>query len=120
MTFKIELVNVNLHDFDVRESDLYSYDFFEPYCLQLIDDHIELKNLSKPKSGGVFVDFVNGKLAWRRLHGGGNGQPIAKAVFSKKKEKPGGTLPRSFLYSLLPMTELIWLIIGRFFMNQYT
>ena len=88
MTFKIELVNVNLHDFDVRESDLYSYDFFEPYCLQLIDDHIELKNLSKPKSGGVFVDFVNGKLAWRRLHGGGNGQPIAKAVFSKKKEKP--------------------------------
>ena len=66
MTFKIELVNVNLHDFDVRESDLYSYDFFEPYCLQLIDDHIELKNLSKPKSGGVFVDFVNGKLAWRR------------------------------------------------------
>ena len=50
MTFKIELVNVNLHDFDVREADLYSYDFFEPYCLQLIDGHIELKNLSKPKS----------------------------------------------------------------------
>ncbi len=41
--------------------------------LQLIDH--------RPKAAGpVFVDFVNGKAAHRRQHGGGRGQTIAKAI----------------------------------------
>src|SRR5690606_23122611 len=30
--------------------------------------------------GPVFADFVEGALAYRRLHGGGRGQPVARAV----------------------------------------
>ena len=86
--YKIQIANINLTDLGVNEDLLNSYEFEVPYRLQWHDEHIELRNLVKPKEKGIFVDFVNGKLAWRRLHGGGSGQAVAKAVFSKKKEKP--------------------------------
>lgn len=84
----LSFIDLNPQDLQVDLSLLNSYEFNEPLALCLKDQHIELRNLAKPNMNGVYVDFVYGKLAWRRLHGGGNGQPIAKAIFSKKKEKP--------------------------------
>lgn len=49
---------------------------------------LELRKLSDPKLGAVFVDFISGKMAHRRKFGGGRGEAIAKAVGIKKDYLP--------------------------------
>ncbi len=51
-------------------------------------DRLELREIGQGKPGPVFVDFTTGKSAYRRLHGGGRNQPIAKAVGLKKNRCP--------------------------------
>lgn len=50
------------------------------FALQLGADGLQLLELGPGAPGPVRVDFVEGALAHRRLHGGGSGQAIAKAV----------------------------------------
>lgn len=53
------------------------------------EDSLALHQLDEPKLGAVFVDFASDALTFRRLHGGGRKEAIAKAVGIK-----GETLPR--------------------------
>jgi len=48
---------------------------------------LELKQLDEPKTGTVFVDFASDALTYRRQHGGGKKESIAKAVGLKGKDK---------------------------------
>ncbi|MGY0637994.1 MAG: class I SAM-dependent methyltransferase [Paraglaciecola chathamensis] len=42
--------------------------------------HLALKQLDEPKVGEVLVDFASDALTFRRLHGGGKKEAVAKAV----------------------------------------
>lgn len=44
-----------------------------------------LRHTELPKQGDVLVDFCSGTAAWRRKHGGGKSEAIAKAVGLNKK-----------------------------------
>ena len=50
------------------------------FALQVGSDGLQLVELVEHGPGPVRVDFVDGASAHRRLHGGGSGQMIAKAV----------------------------------------
>lgn len=43
-------------------------------------NHLELRQLDEPKVGAVLVDFSSDALTFRRLHGGGKKEAIAKAI----------------------------------------
>lgn len=58
----------------------------QDYCLLMEDKGLSLIRPHDKKMGGLYVDFCEGALAWRRHHGGGNGQAIAKAVGLKTKK----------------------------------
>lgn len=72
----------------VLQEKLKEVAFEESFALAYIDNRLELRNLDKGAFGSVYVDFVGGALAHRAKFGGGNGQAVAKAVFSKMSEKP--------------------------------
>lgn len=46
---------------------------------------LELRQLDEPKVGAVYVDFASDALTYRRQHGGGKKEAIAKAVGLKGK-----------------------------------
>jgi 16S rRNA (guanine1516-N2)-methyltransferase len=48
--------------------------------------HLELRQLNEPKVGAVMVDFASDALTFRRLHGGGKKEAIAKAIGLKGKD----------------------------------
>jgi 16S rRNA (guanine1516-N2)-methyltransferase len=48
--------------------------------------HLELRQLDEPKVGAVKVDFTSDALTFRRLHGGGKKESIAKAIGLKGKD----------------------------------
>lgn len=48
--------------------------------------HVELRQLDEPKVGAVMVDFASDALTFRRLHGGGKKEAIAKAIGLKGKD----------------------------------
>lgn len=55
------------------------------FLLHLAQEHLELRKITtgknkKSKIESVFIDFLTGKANHRRLHGGGKGQDIAKAI----------------------------------------
>jgi 16S rRNA (guanine1516-N2)-methyltransferase len=47
--------------------------------------HLELRQLDEPKVGAVIVDFASDALTFRRLHGGGKKEAIARAIGLKGK-----------------------------------
>ncbi|MBW2734536.1 MAG: class I SAM-dependent methyltransferase [Deltaproteobacteria bacterium] len=57
---------------------------------QTSNDRLELRSLLDPKIDPVFVDFLGGKSRHRRLHGGGKGQHLARALGLRKH--PGCTV----------------------------
>ena len=62
------------------------------YLLHITTDYLELRKINhdqkKPKIESIHVDFVSGKTNHRRLHGGGKGQDIAKAIGLHKIKNP--------------------------------
>ena len=62
------------------------------YLLHITTDYLELRKITqagkKQKIEAIHVDFVGGKTNHRRLHGGGKGQDIAKAVGLHKIKNP--------------------------------
>lgn len=62
------------------------------YLLHISTGYLELRKIiqagKKQKFESIFVDFVSGKANHRRLHGGGKGQDIAKAVGLHKITDP--------------------------------
>lgn len=56
--------------------------------LVLIQDaaHLELRQLDEPKVGAVKVDFASDALTFRRLHGGGKKEAIARAIGLKGQD----------------------------------
>ncbi len=62
------------------------------YLLHITTDFLELRKThndkKKPKHESIHVDFVSGKTNHRRLHGGGKGQDIAKAIGLHKIKEP--------------------------------
>ncbi len=71
-------------NFVESNSSLRKLLFDKPYALVETPQRVELKDLSQPHTS-IYVDFVSGTLGYRRLHGGGNGQAVAKAVLSRSK-----------------------------------
>ena len=62
------------------------------YLLHISTDYLELRKIistgKKQKIESIHIDFVTGKANHRRLHGGGKGQNIAKAVGLHKIKNP--------------------------------
>lgn len=56
--------------------------------LTLNSDGLQLKQLDEPKTGGVLVDFASDAMTYRRQHGGGKKEAVAKAVGIKTAERP--------------------------------
>lgn len=56
--------------------------------LELSIEHLALKDADDPKLGGVFVDFASDALEYRRKHGGGKQEFVAKAVGLKGDAQP--------------------------------
>ena len=48
--------------------------------------HLELRQLDEPKVGAVIVDFASDALTFRRLHGGGKKEAIARAIGLKGQD----------------------------------
>ena len=57
-------------------------------ALCVTDQGVELRNADEPKVGGVKVDFASDALTFRRLHGGGKKEAIARAVGVKGQNVP--------------------------------
>ncbi|MEO3679146.1 class I SAM-dependent methyltransferase [Rheinheimera fenheensis] len=53
--------------------------------LTFADDALVLRNSDLPKQGDILVDFASGAASYRRLHGGGKNEAIAKACGLNKK-----------------------------------
>ncbi len=49
------------------------------------NDALVLRHTGLPKQGDILVDFASGAASYRRLHGGGKAEAIAKAVGLHKK-----------------------------------
>jgi len=79
----------------------------QTYCLRLADNGLSLIRPHDKKMGDLYVDFCEGAVAWRRHHGGGNGQAIAKAIGLKTKKNltvldaTAGTGTDSFILAAL-------------------
>ena len=62
------------------------------YLLHITTDYLELRKIiqtsKKQKIESIHIDFVTGKANHRRLHGGGKGQDIAKAIGLHKIKHP--------------------------------
>ena len=58
------------------------------WLLVLTPERLELRAQKPAAPGPVYVDFNNGLLAYRRRHGGGRRQPLAKAVGLKGGANP--------------------------------
>ena len=58
------------------------------FQLHYDNDRLELLETGLGKPGPILVDFCAGKSAYRRIHGGGRNQPIARAVGLKKNRCP--------------------------------
>jgi len=62
------------------------------YLLHITTEYLELRKTNhdqkKPKSESIHVDFLAGKTNHRRLHGGGKGQDLAKAIGLHKIKEP--------------------------------
>jgi 16S rRNA (guanine1516-N2)-methyltransferase len=62
------------------------------FLLHITTDYLELRKITqagkKQKIESIHVDFIGGKTNHRRLHGGGKGQDIAKAVGLHKIKNP--------------------------------
>jgi len=62
------------------------------YLLHITTEYLELRKVTqtgkKQKIESIHIDFVTGKANHRRLHGGGKGQDIAKAIGLHKIKDP--------------------------------
>lgn len=64
------------------------------YLLHICTEHLELRKngssqtKSNKKPLSIFIDFTEGKAKHRRLHGGGKGQDLAKAIGLHKIKHP--------------------------------
>lgn len=58
----------------------------QDYCLLQEEKGLSLIRPHDKKMGALYVDFCEGAIAWRRHHGGGNGQAIAKAIGLKTRK----------------------------------
>ncbi|RCU50860.1 MULTISPECIES: class I SAM-dependent methyltransferase [Corallincola] len=56
--------------------------------LYLDAERLSLKDLGDKKLGAVSVDFTDGAARHRRLHGGGRGEAVAKAVGARGQATP--------------------------------
>ena len=59
-----------------------------PWLLALTPKRLELRAQGPAAPGPVYVDFINGPLAYRRRHGGGRRQPLARAIGLKGGVNP--------------------------------
>ena len=59
-----------------------------PWLLALTPERLELRAQGPAAPGPVYVDFINGPLAYRRRYGGGRRQPLARAVGLKGGANP--------------------------------
>jgi 16S rRNA (guanine1516-N2)-methyltransferase len=58
------------------------------YCLQIKDQQWQLIDQDEPELTPFVIDFVSGKLAYRRKYGHAGGEAISKAVGIKKGHRP--------------------------------
>jgi 16S rRNA (guanine1516-N2)-methyltransferase len=82
--------------FSARLDKDYAAALCQQFSLQLVDtatgwhlawqdDALVLRHTALVKQGDILVDFASGAASYRRLHGGGKGEAIAKAVGLNKK-----------------------------------
>lgn len=96
VVFKPHDMNIQL----INESDFTErfYDICEKWKLKhnpssnlalvQTNERLELRKLNQPKLGAVAVNFVDGKMSYRRKFGGGRNEAIVKAVGVKGSYTP--------------------------------
>ena len=67
---------------------LMATDITADYLLHAGESRVELRSLTEPGAGPLYVDFVGGANRHRRLYGGGKGQAIARAAGLRKLRAP--------------------------------
>lgn len=58
------------------------------YCLQEKDHRVQLIDEEKPNLKPVVIDFVSGKMGYRRKYGHAGGEAISRAIGIKKGQRP--------------------------------
>lgn len=58
------------------------------FVLELTPDRLQLRELAPKAAGAVFVDFASAAATHRRKHGGGRGQPVARAMGFREGNVP--------------------------------
>ena len=58
------------------------------FVLERSDGILALRAIGPNAPGPIAVDWVGGRAAWRRRHGGGRGQAVARAVGLKRGASP--------------------------------
>lgn len=58
------------------------------FALLITSSGLMLQDCHQPKQKPLYIDFASGKTEYRRLHGGGKNQAIAKAVGIKSDYRP--------------------------------
>ena len=67
---------------------LMARDIDADYLLHAGESRVELRSLTQPGAGALYVDFIEGANRHRRLYGGGKGQAIARAAGLGKLRAP--------------------------------
>ncbi len=58
------------------------------FLLVVTENRLELRESGRSAVGPLFIDFVGGALGYRRVHGGGRKQPLARAMGIKGGYRP--------------------------------
>lgn len=58
------------------------------YCLQKTDQYWQLIDQDEPDLAPIVIDFVSGRMAYRRKYGHAGGEAISRAVGIKKGHRP--------------------------------
>lgn len=83
----LQMVSETDPSFPERHRDLASLEYPVPYALVQTPERLEIRECG-PGGARLCVDFLTGRLGYRRQHGGGAGQAVARAVMSRSKEPP--------------------------------
>jgi 16S rRNA (guanine1516-N2)-methyltransferase len=87
MVYKLQVISEIGDNFSEEHPELHNLSFSEHFALVRTESRIELRQLDGDRAS-LYVDFVGGTLGYRRLHGGGAGQAVVKAVCSRNKTMP--------------------------------
>ncbi len=87
MAHHLQILSENGNSLSEEYPDLKDFCTQDPFALVRTESRVELRQLDGDRAC-LYVDFLSGPLGYRRLHGGGAGQAVVKAVCSRSRSTP--------------------------------